>query len=281
MKIIRRNQNVALAAAVSATDATAMLAGIPATVAIPEAPESTVAVKGAKRRKPKAEKAESAEASQGENQSPGEKLAHALEALIGDSDMPPKERDAKLVKIGKAARALMPDPDSSAMEQRARASQHGLDVDTATTHWSAAFLTGWVARRVEHSGETAKKPYRLTVEIPADPTVGREAERHEQRYENSVAAEWAAARWMTVKTDIGDQVRCRIETLDLTATVEKGQPIPAIEALSYDVTFDSGRATMARAIRRAKLAPPCWVRKTKGGPFGTKVKNYVATFSGG
>lgn len=276
MKIIRRN--VAIAAAVTPEVATEILAAIPATIApvVPEAPESATVPKAKRGRKPKAE---SAEASQAENQSEGEKLSNALENLVNDSDMAPKERDAKIIKIGKAARALMPDPDASAMEQRARASQHGLDIDTATTHWSAAFLTGWTAKRVSHDGESKPKPYRLVVDIPG--IDGSEPEHHEQRYENTVAAEWAAARWMTVKVDCGDLVRCRIETLDLTATVEKGQPIPAIAALSYDVTFDSGRATMARAIRRAKLAPPCWVRKTKGGPFGTKVKNYVATFSGG
>lgn len=275
MKIIRRNAVVAVA--VTPEVATEMLAAIPATIAaVPPAPESAAVPKAKRGRKAKAE---SAEASQSENQSDGEKLAHALEALIGDSDMPPKERDAKLVKIGKAARALMPDPDASAMEQRARASQHGLDIDTAVMHWSAAFLTGWTAKRVSHDGESKPKPYRLVVDIPS--IEGSEPEHHEQRYENTVAAEWAAARWMTVKVDCGDLVRCRIETLDLTAVVEKGQPIPAIAALSYDVTFDSGRATMARAIRRAKLAPPCWVRKTKGGPFGTKAKNFTATFSHG
>lgn len=270
MKIIRRNTHVIAALA---------------TEAIAKEIQGQIAPK------PKKEKVEKVRAEKSRDMYPGEELSYKLNQLIEDSENAKAEgtsesddqkaRDRKIQKIGREARALMPDADCDAMFHRAKSAQRDLDSDSASTHWSAAFITGWVQKKVLKSGDNVPKVYRLVVDIPGSPDGSREAEHHEQSYETSLAAEWAAVRWMTVKTDIGHLVVCRIETLDRETMGIPGQKPVAIESLSYVLTYERARLLMSNVDRRLKRPPVIWEKKTKGGPFGVKVKNYVATFSGG
>lgn len=283
MKIIRRKSEDKASLSVphmSGSDARALL-GIENSKA--KAPASS---KGPKC--PKGQKAPKAEKSQ--EMAEGEALFFKLQGLIEESEELrasgsedkdlQKSLDRKIQRIGKEARALMPDADCDAMFCRAKETQRALDSDSASSHWSAAFITGWIQKTNQKTG-SAPKGYRLVVDIPASPNGDREAVHHEQTYPTSVAAEWAAVRWMTVKSDIGHLVVCRIETLDLETPREKGQKPAAIESLSYVLTYVRARELMGHVERRLKRPPVILEKKTKGGPFGVKVKNYVATFSGG
>lgn len=183
--------------------------------------------------------------------------------------------DRSIAKLGGQARSIgSGDPDVAQMFRSAQDSQRGKG-DNASEVWGAAFIGGWVAKRSAHDPSQAPKLYRLVVEI-----VGEETRY--ASYATSVAAEWAGVRWLTLKTDAPEQMTVRVETLDPATIGVKGEKPQPIASLSYVLTPDAARAKMATIIRRANLSGAYHEKKTRGS-LGNRmrVKNYVATFSGG
>lgn len=238
--------------------------------------------------------------------SDGEKLAFKLNLAIQLED--PEKMQAACFALGKLARDIgSGDPDVQAALSKARTDQAQsrvtfFDDTDLFNRWSTYFWGGFTARRTQH-GEGPCLPYRLAVTIvsPRDGKSGGDIEEHAASYATFGAAEHSAMRWWVLKSETGQHGNMRVEITRLeTETIggrralvkvpnEEGKMVPVVSKRRdgsddvFVITKQSAAARYENVRRCAERKPTMFAPKTSGKTlgFGVKVKNYVATFSGG
>lgn len=263
------------------------------TVQIPSKQELSASKDESKSKTAKAPKAPKDEPKAKKGREPKSILAK-LDEAIALTDV--SKRSKKCFDLGKAAWDLGPaDPEVMIAFERARKDQlsYRAEGDRSATEgsdeafysWSAAFIAGYNAP-VSAKGTPTPKPYLLTVVIPGEraelKSDSTETEEYRARFESFGDAFRAAVRWYNLKSTVAHRMVVTIDQIDLSVPVEKGQPLPIIEKLKYNVTLLEARSASLMQTKREKKGPVVFIPKAKGKlSFGVKVKESRCSFSHG
>lgn len=260
------------------------------TLQIPSKQELTASEPKASPKSAKSPKAPKAEKKAREPKS----ILTKLDEAIACED--PTKRSKKCFALGKEAWDLGPaDPEVMIAFERARKDQlsYRSEGDRSATEgsdeafysWSAAFIAGYNAPS-NSKGIPTPKPYLLTVVIPGEKGVLKcddtETETYTARFEKFGDAFRAAVRWYMIKSNVAHRMVVTIDQLDMSVPVVKGEPLPIIEKLRYNVSLLEARAASLQQTRREKKGPVVFIPKAKGKlSFGCKVKESRCSFSHG